>query len=211
MKTRTRDHQLVERVSRRLALFGGWVLAAGAVPLKDEIALPEMLAVELPKAQMTEIGPAESPLKELLQSAAAGPLRITHDRSRPLPIGGTLVTWTAWDGVPGESRPRMTRSAYVYVLPNGQTPVGLSGDDHATAGNQSAKVVRDRTGKIHIAWLDAARPERGYRIMYRRGVQDPSTGTVTWETAAIAVSDGRAESWGSYVAIDASENAIHFV
>ena len=151
MKTRTRDHQLVERVSRLLAFFGVCLLAAGAVPLKDEIALPEMLAVELPKAQMTEIGPAESPLKELLQSAAAGPLRITHDRSRPLPIGGTLVTWTAWDGVPGESRPRMTRSAYVYVLPNGQTPVGLSGDDHATAGNQSAKVVRDRTGKIHIA------------------------------------------------------------
>src|SRR5262249_3097713 len=52
---------------------------------------------------------------------------------------------------------------------------------------------------------------QGYRILYRRGLQDSSSGTVTWETGAISVSDGRSESWGSYVAIEASENAIHFV
>ncbi|HUK41632.1 MAG TPA: hypothetical protein VLX11_11320, partial [Candidatus Acidoferrales bacterium] len=179
--------------------------------LRDEIILPEMLAIELPKPQMTEIAPAESPIRELLGSAKAGTLQVTHDRLKPLPLGGTRVTWTAWEGVPGESRARVTKSAYVYVLPYGETPIGLSGNDHATAGNQAAKVVRDAAGRIHVAWLDTARPGKGSRVLYRRAVQDPSTGMVTWETDAILVSDGRNEAWSSYVGIEASENAIHFV
>src|SRR5207253_6092426 len=115
----------------------------------------------------------------------------------------TLITWTVWEGEPAESRARATKSAYVYVLPHGQTPIGVSSNDHATAGNQAAKVVRDAAGKIHAAWLDAARPGLGSRVLYRRGVQDASTGTVSWETEAIPVSDGRAEAWGSYVALEA--------
>jgi len=196
---------------RWLLLSGLLLFVGGAMPLRDEIVLPEMLAIELPKPQMTEIAPTEAPLQELLESAKAGAFKVTHDRVKPLPIGGTQVTWTAWDGAPGQSRARATKSAYVYVLPFGQTPIGVSGNDHATAGNQGAKVVRDAAGKIHAAWLDAARPGQGYRILYRRGLQDSSSGTVTWETGAIPVSDGRSESWGSYVAIEASENAIHFI
>ena len=193
------------------ALLGLLLFASGAAPLKDEIVLPEILAIELPKAQMTEIGPTEAPLQQLLESATAGAFKVTHDRVKPLPIGGTLVKWTAWEGPPGQSRVRATKSAYVYVFPFGQIPIGISGNDHATAGNQAAKVVRDPAGKIHAAWLDAARPGQGYHVWYRRGVQDPSTGKVTWETAAISVSDGRSEAWSSYVGIEASENAIHFV
>ena len=52
------------------------LVTTAAVPLKDEIALPEMLATELPKPQMTEISPAENPLKELLQSASLGSLAL---------------------------------------------------------------------------------------------------------------------------------------
>jgi hypothetical protein len=199
-------------------LYGRWfflfallLLMAGAAPTKDAIVLPEILAIELPKPQMTEIAPTEAPLRQLLESATAGVFKVTHDRLKPLPIGGTLITWIAWDGTPAQSRARAMKSAHVYVLPYGQTPIGVSGNDHATAGNQSAKVVRDAAGKIHAAWLDAARPGQGYRVLYRRGVQDASTGTVSWETEAIPVSDGRAEAWGSYVALEASDNAIHFV
>ena len=198
-------------IYRAFLLLSLLLFAGGAMPVRDEIVLPEILAVELPKPQMTEIAPTEAPLQQLLESATAGAFKVTHDRVKPLPIGGTLVTWTAWDGAPVQSRARAAKSAYVYVFPFGQTPIGVSGNDHATACNQAAKVVRDTAGKIHAAWLDAARPGQGYRVWYRRGVQDSSTGIVTWETGAIPVSDGRAEAWGSYVGIEASENAIHFV
>ncbi len=206
-----RGKNFVVACGRWLTLLSLVFFAGAAVPLKDEIVLPEMLAIELPKPQMTEIAPTEAPLQPLLESAKAGVFKVTHDRVRPLPIGGALVTWTAWDGAPGQSRARATKSAHVYVFPFGETPIGLSGNDHATAGNQAAKVVRDGAGRIHAAWLDAARPGQGYRVLYRRGVQDPSTGAITWETGPMPVSDGRSEAWSSYVGIEASENAIHFV
>ena len=142
--------------SRWFFLFTLLLLMAGAAPTKDAIVLPEILAIELPKPQMTEIAPMEAPLRQLLEAATAGVFKVTHDRLKPLPIGGTLITWIAWDGTPAQSRARAMKSAYVYVLPYGQTPIGVSGNDHATAGNQSAKVVRDAAGKIHAAWLDAA-------------------------------------------------------
>ena len=190
------------------------ILAGAAAPLKitkDEIVLPEILAIELPSTKMTAIGPTEAPLLQLLQLGTAGAVKITHDRVSPLSVGGTLITWTAWTGEPAEKNVRATKSAYVYVLPHGQTPIGVSSNDHATAGNQAAKVVRDSSGKVHAAWLDAGRPGRGSRVLYRRGVQDSATGTVTWETESISVSESRFESSGSYVAIAASNNAIHFV
>ena len=67
------------------------------------IELPEMLAIELPTAGMTSIAPGDSPLKELLESASAPGLRITHDVRSPLPLGATYVTWTGWSGTPGGS------------------------------------------------------------------------------------------------------------
>jgi hypothetical protein len=53
-------------------------------------------------------------------------------------------------------------------------PAGISGRHDATAGNHSAKVVRDRSGRVHAAWLDAARPGKGTAVLYRSGVQDPA-------------------------------------
>src|ERR1043166_8250122 len=95
------------------------ILAGAAAPVKtkDEIVLPEILAIELPNTQKSTIAPTEGPLRELLQSAMAGGSKVTHDRSGPLSLGGTLITWTAWDGAPAESRASATKSAYVYVLP----------------------------------------------------------------------------------------------
>lgn len=75
-----------------------------------------------------------------------------------------------------------TRAAYVYVFPFGQTPAGISRDTHATVGNHSPKVVRDGSGALHVVWLDAGRPGVGPRVMYRRGIQDPSIGCLRWQT-----------------------------
>ena len=174
------------------------------------IVLPDILAIELPAPGMTEIAPSASPLRELLESASAGELMVTHDQSAPLPVGATRVTWTAWSGPAGSSSVHATRAAYVYVFPFGQTPAGISRDTHATVGNHSPKVVRDGSGAVHVVWLDAERPGVGPRVMYRRGIQDPSTGGLRWETEPLRVSDGRSEIWNSYPAIEGSDRAVHF-
>jgi hypothetical protein len=174
-----------------------------------EIVLPEMLAVELPGPDVAELAPGDSPLRELLEAASARGLAVTHDLTRPVGAGAHDITWTAWAGTQGQSAARGTRSARIYVFPFGQTPAGLSGDDRATVGNQSPKVVRDAWGRAHMVWLDSNRPGRGIRVMYRRAAADPTTGAVAWETEAIRVGDQDSEVWNSYPVIEASANAVH--
>src|SRR5215468_1693579 len=67
------------------------------------IDLPEIQAIELPTAGAISIEPTASPLRELLASASAGRLRVTNDVHSALPLGATLVTWTAWSGEPETS------------------------------------------------------------------------------------------------------------
>ena len=57
-----RAKNFVVACGRWLTLLSLALFAGAAVPLKDEIVLPEMLAIELPKPQMTEIAPTEAPL-----------------------------------------------------------------------------------------------------------------------------------------------------
>src|ERR1043166_1825570 len=95
------------------------ILAGAGAPIKTkaESVLPATLAIQLPHTHQTTTAPREEALREVLQSAMAGGSKVTHDRSGPLSLGGTLITWTAWDGAPAESRASATKSAYVYVLP----------------------------------------------------------------------------------------------
>ena len=185
---------------------------AGASPGHAQavrIDLPEMLAIELPSARMTSIAPDVSPLRELLESAVSPGRQLSHDVRSPLSIGATQVTWTAWSGAPGSSQSLATRRAWVYVFPFGQTPAGISGRHDATAGNHSAKVVRDRSGRVHVAWLDAARPGAGTSILYRSGFQDAATGAFRWDTPVSRITPpGAAVGMG---AMEASANAVHFV
>ena len=170
------------------------------------IELPEMLAIELPTAGMTSIAPGDSPLKELLESASAPGLQVTHDVRSPLPLGATQVTWSGTPG--GSSQALVTRQAWIYVFPFGQTPAGVSGRHDATAGNHSAKVVRDRWGRVHVTWLDAARPGRGSTILYRSGVQDPASGRFAWDIPVSRITDP--SSAVGMVSMEASANALHF-
>ena len=172
------------------------------------ITLPEILAIELPAASMTSIAPSLSPLKELLESASAGGLQVTHDVTSPLTLGATQVTWSSWNGPPAAGQPAATRRAWVYVFPFGQTPAGVSGRHDATAGNHAAKVVRDRSGRVHVAWLDADRPGTPGRVVYRSGVQDPSTGSFAWDTPVTPISESGSQV--GMVAMEASPNAVHF-
>jgi hypothetical protein len=172
------------------------------------ITLPEVLAIELPAADMTEIAPAASPLRELLDSAAASGLRVTHDQAGPLPVGATSVTWTGWRSLTGADVAETTRSAFVYVFPFGQTPAGVSQRRDATGGNNSSKVIRDAEGKVHVAWLDADRPGTVSGVFYRRGVHDVATGAFTWDGPPVRVSPERSPA--EHLGLAASPGAIHF-
>jgi hypothetical protein len=191
-----------------LVIVAGICTARAQTSTPARIELPEMLAIELPAAGMTSIGPGASPLKELLESAVAPGRQVTHDARSPLPLGATQVTWTAWSGAPETSQAVATRQAWIYVFPYGQTPAGISGRHDATAGNHSAKVVRDSSGRVHVAWLDAARPGKGTTVLYRSGVQDPATGRFAWDTPVSRLTaPGAAVGMG---AMEASANAVHF-
>jgi hypothetical protein len=184
--------------------------AAAKAPAGAVIQLPEMLAVELPAPGMASIAPDASPIRELLGAASAGGAQVTHDRLDPLLPGPTRVTWTAWEGAPRQSAVRATRTEYVYVFPYGQTPVGVSGDDHATAANRAPKVVRDASGALHMAWLDSGRPGVSSRVMYRHARPDAQTGVLAWSGEALHISAPPAEGRHSYVAVEASPRAVHF-
>jgi hypothetical protein len=208
--TVTPNPNQIGRASIRVTVSNGESSASTtfALTVVRVISLPPMPALELPVEGQTGIAAEASPMKELLASASAGGLNVTHDREGYVfPIGGTRVTWTAWEGQPHVGAVKAVKRGHVYVFKNGQAPVGLSMDSHATAGNHSAKVVRDSAGGIHMAWLDAGRPGIGNTIMYRRGVQDPTSGAITWETDPVVVADAASDS---HVALAVSANAVHF-
>jgi hypothetical protein len=181
-----------------------------AAAAANDILLPEPLAFELP-AGATRVGPDTGSLRELLQAARSGSRQVTHDLKEPVGVGVHRVTWTAWDGAPGASAAALQKTASLIVLPFGQTPVGVSGSTHATAGNTSTKIVRDSAGRVHMAWLDARRGGLPPRILYRRAATAPQTGAVTWETEPVRVNDGRSEAHNAFLGITASAGAVHFV
>lgn len=171
------------------------------------ITLPPLLAIELPSGT-TRVAPDAQPLKALLDSAVSGSLRITHDLKEPVSIGTHQVTWTAWADAPG-SAVRAKKSATLFVFPFGFTPVGVTGDNHATGGNNTTKIVRDAQGRVHMAWLDGGRPNVAPRIVYRRALTT-ADGSVHWETPEIHVNDARSEAWNAYFGIAISANGVHF-
>lgn len=185
---------------------------AAALVSGAEIRVAESLAVELPEPGVAEIAPTASPLREVLESADAGGLRVTHDRSAPLPIGPTSVTWIAWEGAPNQSAVRGTRQAWVYVFPHGTTPVGVTRKYNALAPNHSAKIVRDTSGKIHMAWLETRLLHDGRRearVVYRRAAQDGATGRLAFETEVTPVSEPGGATGHSFLAIEASPGTVH--
>lgn len=177
------------------------------VTRKAEISVPEPLAVEL---LADEVSPSDSSLKALLDRAAGGGRKVTYELPQPLRLGPQRVTFTAWEGAPRTSAVAATRNTTLFILPHGMTPAGLSGDDHATAGNNATKIMRDSAGRVHMVWIDAGREGGGSRVLYRRATVTPDD-TVHWETGAIRVDDAKSEAWNAYPGLAVSEDTVHVV
>jgi hypothetical protein len=170
------------------------------------IVLPDLLAVELP-AGRHDLGPNDPPLRDLLAAARSGTLKVTADLATPVSAGPVKVTWTAWDA---SGKPVGSRSAVVYVLPTGMTPVGTSGDENATGGNNATRIVRDAAGHVHMMWADSGGPSGRTGPMYRRAVV-AADGTVQLETPPINVAEGGPSEWNCYPALTLAGDAVQMI
>lgn len=186
-----------------LALLSGAAAQAAQPP---EIILPDVPAVELPKG-MAQIGPADSPLRELLASAHDGGKKISWDLRRKVGAGPVAVTWSAWDGAVGSGKPAATRTARIFVLPTGMTPVGVSGDENATAGNNAVHIGRDASGRVHMIWQDGGRDGGRTGPVYRRASVG-ADGKVKFETDPIYVADDGPSDWNAYPALAVSGKTV---
>jgi hypothetical protein len=142
------------------------------------------------------------------QAPTSGQRRVTNDQTLPVRVGAVRITFTAWQGEPGKSAPAGIKTAVLHVLPTGITPVGISGDENATTNN-SAKIARDASGRVHIVWLDGGRPGTVPRVLYRRATISQEN-RVEWETGPIRVSDASADLWNAYPGLAISGNTVHF-
>jgi len=165
------DRTHIRAAASLLLLFTTRALAQPA-----QITLPEIPALELP-AGKTQLAPTDPPLRDLLAAATSGKLRITNDLDHPIGQGATRITWTAWEG----QKNLATKAATIFVLPTGMTPVGVSGDENATAANNATHIARDADGHVHMVWVDSGRQGARSGPVYRRAAVAPD-GAVTLET-----------------------------
>lgn len=184
-------------------------LCATAATNAPQITLPDVLAIELPKG-VTQIGPTETPLHELLTAARSGTLAVTSDLHGKVGVGPVRVTWSAWDGAPKQGKPAAIRTARVIVLPFGMTPVGVSGDENATGGNNGARIARDPTGRVHMIWTDSGRPGGGAGAVYRRAFVG-ADGAVRFETEPTYVDDKINGVWNAYPALAVAGDGVQLV
>jgi hypothetical protein len=179
-----------------VALMGSCAAAQAQQP---DLILPEIPAIELPQG-VTQIGPGDSPLKELLAAAHCGDHKVTADLKRKLGPGMVKVTWSCWDGAPGAGKPSSTRAGHVYILPWGYTPVGVTTSETATAANNAVHIARDSKGAVHMVWKDSGQPSGKTGPAYRR-VTVGANGAVKFDTGIIHVADDSPGDWNSYPAL----------
>jgi hypothetical protein len=197
-------------VALAAALFGFWltVLSATAVWAgAPEIVLPEPLAVELP-AGASSLGLDDAPIRQLIASARAEGYRVTLSLPRDrVGAGVWRVIWSAWDdATPG--RPVARHEMPLFVLPHGMTAVGGSGGANATAGNNTAHILHDAAGFVHMVWYDSFRPTAHEGALYRRARVLPD-GSARFETDAMPLGD-HAGTWSAMPALAGFGDTIHF-
>ena len=181
--------------------------AQAAHPEPPTIALPEPLAIELPPGAST-LAPDAPPLRDLLAAAKSGERKVTSDLQHPVGPGPIRVTWTAWSGAPGASAPAATASAVLFVLPPGVTPIGLSGDENATGGNNATKIARNAAGNlVNMVWIDGGRPGKGSAVMYR--LAEIAADNSIHLSAPIRVDDAVSEAWNAYPGLAVAGNTVH--
>ncbi|MBL8701895.1 MAG: hypothetical protein JNK67_26165 [Alphaproteobacteria bacterium] len=174
-------------------------MPAQPTPEAATIRVPQPFAIELAPRHRDSIRPDETPLAELLGAAFAGTATVTHDLVDAARLGITRVTFTARQDAAASGPALARRTLPLLVLPFGQTPIGVSGDERATASNNAARILRDDTGRLHVAWLEAI--EGRVRVMYLRGAPRDGGGATAWEAPPEPLSDPASTPWNAYVAI----------
>ena len=96
------------------------------------------------------------------------------------------------------------------MLPFGTTPVGMSLDENATAGNNSAHIARDAAGHVHMIWVDSGRPDGRTGAMYRRAMTAPD-GTVRFDTGIEDLAERSPGEWNAYPGLAVTGETVHFV
>ena len=175
----------------------------------SEITLPDVLAVELPRGAAA-IGPNDLLLRRLLADASSGARTVTWDLTRKLGVGPVQVTFSAWDGAPGSGKPAATRLARLWVLPFGMAPVGISGDENATGGNNAVHIVRDAGGMVHMVWQSGGDGAGRTGPVYRRAGVGPD-GAVQFDSEPIFVADATPSEWNAYPALAVQGRNVQLV
>ena len=147
-------------------------------------------------------------MRDLLGRASSDGRRITNDLSRPVGVGPVTITWTAWNRDTGGDKVAATRTATLFVFPNGMTPIGHSFSENATAGNNAARIARDAAGRIHMVWKTDAKSGSTSHVRYRRATED-TDGTVMLETDPVAVEDTTPVSYDSFPSLAVSRETVH--
>jgi len=70
-------------------------------------------------------------MHELLAAAKSGDLIVTNNLSRPVGPGPVEITWTAWEGAPGASKPAATRTATITVRAGSESSDQMEPDQKA--------------------------------------------------------------------------------
>lgn len=102
------------------------------------------------------------------------------------------------------------RDGAIFVLPHGTVPVGLSGDENATTGNNAAHIVPDSAGFMHMVWQDGGRSGGPTGAFYRRATVT-SSGDLRLETGPISLSPSGGQWNNAYPSLAAAGPAVHFV
>jgi hypothetical protein len=184
-------------------------LGPAAAQPAPSITLPDVLSVEMP-VDKTAIAPTDPPLRDLLAAAKGNWPHITTDLKRNLPVGAARVTWSAWNGEPGAGTPAATRTATIFVLPNGLLQAGASADEAATAANGAVHIARDGNGRVHMVWVDSGRAGVATGPVYRRGFVGDD-GIARFETPPTYFAEGAPADWNAYPGLAVSGNTVDVV
>ncbi len=201
---------LIRRVRYLCVVLLWWTFGAQAQTQNQPapvIDLPDLPAIEMP-ADKTTIAPDEPPLRDLLAAAHCGQRTVTVAAPPEFHLGATKVTWTAWDGAAGTSKVVATRTATLFVLPNGFAPAGVSGDENATAGNNASRIVRDARGYVHMVWVDSGRPGGRTGPVYRRA-STAVDGGIRFDTGPTYLAGDSPAGWNAYPSLAAAGDDIY--
>ena len=159
----------------------------------------------------TDLAAGDPPLHALLAAAHSPGHTVTAQLPRArIGLGGWPVVWSVRDGSASPGLPLAQHGATVFVLPTGTTPVGVSADENATAGNNSAHIVRDTGGHVHMIWVDSGRADGLVGAMYRRADTAPD-GAVRFETGVLELGPPGQGEWNAYPSLAAVGDTVHFV